>query len=56
VGFSLFYMQSVAPKEVSTAEIHRSAIPFMIIQLIVLALVIAVPELVNAPVRAFFGS
>ncbi len=55
VGFSLFYMQSVAPKEVSTAEIHRSAIPFMIIQLIVLALVIAVPELVNAPVRAFFG-
>jgi tripartite ATP-independent transporter DctM subunit len=56
VGFSLFYMQSVAPKEVSTIEVHRSAIPFMIIQLIVLALVIAVPELVNAPVRAFFGS
>jgi tripartite ATP-independent transporter DctM subunit len=56
VGFSLFYMQSVAPKEVSTAEIHRSAIPFMIIQLLVLVLVIAVPELVNAPVRAFFGS
>ncbi len=55
VGFSLFYMQSVAPKEISTVEIHRSAIPFMIIQLIVLALVIAVPELVNAPVRAFFG-
>jgi tripartite ATP-independent transporter DctM subunit len=55
VGFSLFYMQSVAPKEVSTAEIHRSAIPFMIIQLLVLVLVIAVPELVNAPVRAFFG-
>ena len=56
VGFSLFYMQSVAPKEVSTVEIHRSAIPFMIIQLLVLVLVIAVPELVNAPVRAFFGS
>ncbi len=55
VGFSLFYMQSVAPKEVSTVEIHRSAIPFMIIQLIVLALVIAVPELVNAPVRVLFG-
>lgn len=56
VGFSLFYMQSVAPKEVSTVEVHRSAIPFMIIQLLVLVLVIAVPELVNAPVRAFFGS
>lgn len=31
VGFSLFYMQSVAPKEIPAVEIHRSAIPFMII-------------------------
>ena len=29
VGFSLFYLQSVAPKEVPTSEIHRSAFPFM---------------------------
>ncbi|MFC1466206.1 MAG: TRAP transporter large permease subunit [Candidatus Brachytrichaceae bacterium NZ_4S206] len=54
VGFSLFYMQSVAPKEVSTVEIHRSAIPFMIIQLIVLVIVIAFPETVNALVRLSF--
>lgn len=54
VGFSLFYMQSVAPKEVATADIHRSAIPFMIIQLIVLAIVIAFPETVNAMVRLSF--
>lgn len=54
VGFSLFYMQSVAPKEVSTADIHRSAIPFVIIQLVVLGLVIAFPETVNALVRASF--
>ncbi|PJF48353.1 MAG: TRAP transporter large permease subunit [Chloroflexi bacterium] len=54
VGFSLFYMQSVAPKEVSTVEIHRSAIPFMIIQLVVLAIVIAFPETVNALVRLSF--
>jgi TRAP-type mannitol/chloroaromatic compound transport system permease large subunit len=52
VGFSLFYMQSVAPKEVSTVQIHRSAIPYMIIQLIVLALVILFPDVVNALVRA----
>lgn len=54
VGFSLFYMQSVAPKEISTIEIHRSAIPFMIIQLVVLAIVIAIPETVNWLVRISF--
>lgn len=54
VGFSLFYMQSVAPKEISTIEIHRSAIPFMVIQLVVLAIVIAIPETVNWLVRISF--
>ncbi|MCS7324088.1 MAG: TRAP transporter large permease subunit [Anaerolineae bacterium] len=56
VGFSLFYLQSVAPKEISTIDIHRSAIPFMVIQLIVLALVIAFPETVNWLVRVAFGN
>jgi tripartite ATP-independent transporter DctM subunit len=51
VGFSLFYMQSVAPKEVTTAQIHRSAIPYVLIQLVVLAIVIAFPETVNWLVR-----
>ncbi len=32
VGFSLFYLQSVAPPEVKTADIHRGAIPFMVLQ------------------------
>lgn len=52
VGFSLFYMQSVAPKDVTTALIHRSAIPYVLIQIIVLALVIAIPETANWLVRA----
>jgi tripartite ATP-independent transporter DctM subunit len=47
VGFSLFYLQSVAPKEVKTSQIHRGAIPFMIIQLIVLVLVILFPQTVT---------
>lgn len=47
VGFSLFYLQSTAPKEVSTADIHRSAIPFVGIQLIVLVLVIFFPQTVT---------
>ncbi|RME53129.1 MAG: TRAP transporter large permease subunit [Caldilineae bacterium] len=47
VGFSLFYLQSVAPKEVKTSDIHRSAFPFMAIQLAVLAIVIAFPDTVR---------
>ena len=47
VGFSLFYLQSVAPRELSTSEIHRSAFPFMAIQGVVLVLVITFPETVR---------
>lgn len=47
VGFSLFYLQSAAPKEVSTADIHLGAIPFVVIQLIVLLLVIFFPSTVT---------
>jgi TRAP-type mannitol/chloroaromatic compound transport system permease large subunit len=36
VGFSLFYLQSVAPDEVKTADIHRGALPFMALQVVAL--------------------
>jgi tripartite ATP-independent transporter DctM subunit len=47
VGFSLFYLQSVAPKEVSTLDIHKSAFPFMLLQIIVLVIVMLFPETVR---------
>jgi len=47
VGFSLFYLQSTAPKEVTTADIHRSALPFVGIQLVVLVLVMVFPQTVR---------
>jgi tripartite ATP-independent transporter DctM subunit len=47
VGFSLFYLQSVAPKEMKTLDIHKSAIPFMILQFIVLMIVIICPQTVR---------
>ncbi|NJK29416.1 MAG: TRAP transporter large permease subunit [Acaryochloris sp. RU_4_1] len=47
VGFSLFYLQSVAPKEVRTIDIHKSAIPFMALQVIVLLIVIGFPQTVR---------
>lgn len=47
VGFSLFYLQSVAPKDVQTIDIHKSAIPFMVLQVVVLFIVIAFPQTVR---------
>lgn len=47
VGFSLFYLQSVAPKTITTREIHRSALPFMAIQLVVLVVVMVFPQTVS---------
>lgn len=47
VGFSLFYLQSVAPPEVKTADIHKGAIPFMVLQgvaLVVLGLIPGITE------------
>jgi len=46
-GFSLFYLRGVAPKEVSTADIYRGAIPFICIQAVGLLLIILFPELVT---------
>ena len=58
-GFALFYLRSVAPKEsyidrvtgkrmdpVTTGQIYWGAVPFVCIQVIMVALVIAFPNLV----------
>jgi TRAP-type mannitol/chloroaromatic compound transport system permease large subunit len=46
-GFALFYLRGVAPPEIATTDIYRGAIPFVSLQLIGLALIIAFPELVS---------
>ena len=42
-GFALFFMKGVAPPEVHLDHIYRGIVPFVILQLIGLALVIAFP-------------
>jgi len=44
-GFALFYLRGVAPDEVQTLDIWRGAIPFIGLQLLVIALVASVPAL-----------
>ena len=44
-GFSLFYLKAVTPPEISTGHIYRGIIPFVLFQLIGLALVVLFPQL-----------
>jgi tripartite ATP-independent transporter DctM subunit len=45
-GFSLFYLKGVAPPGVTTPQLYRGILPFVLIQLVFLAAVIFFPELV----------
>lgn len=50
-GFALFYLRSVAPKEVRTSDIYWGAVPFVLIQIVMIVLVLSFPQLVgNVPV------
>jgi len=42
-GFALFYMKGAAPPEVKIQEIYRGIVPFVMLQLVGLALVMAFP-------------
>ena len=46
-GFALFYLRSVAPKEVKTSDIYWGAAPFVGIQVVMVALIIAFPTLIS---------
>jgi TRAP-type mannitol/chloroaromatic compound transport system permease large subunit len=46
-GFALFYLRSVAPKEVKTSDIYWGAIPFVAAQIIMVSLIIAFPSIVS---------
>jgi tripartite ATP-independent transporter DctM subunit len=46
-GFALFYLRSVAPPTVRTSDIYWGAVPFLGIQILMVALIILFPELVS---------
>ena len=56
-GFSLFYLRGVAPKIVSTIQIWKGAVAFIVLQLIGLGIVGYYPPLVNyLPYRTYLTS
>jgi tripartite ATP-independent transporter DctM subunit len=46
-GFALFYLRSVAPPTIKTMDIYWGAVPFVGIQIIMIALVIMFPQMVT---------
>ena len=46
-GFALFYLRSVAPPEIRTSDIYWGAVPFVVIQVIMVVLIISFPSLVT---------
>ncbi len=46
-GFALFYLRGVAPPEVTTEDIYKGAIPFILLQLLILVLIIMFPQIVS---------
>ena len=54
-GYALFYLKSVAPAEVTMAQIYRSSLPFMALQALGLSICIIFPEVVLWLPRMIYG-
>jgi tripartite ATP-independent transporter DctM subunit len=56
VGFSLFYLKGVVPKDITTRHIYMGIIPFVILQVLAVAATFIWPELVLWLPRTMYGS
>ncbi len=54
-GYALFYLKSVAPPEITMGVIFRSAIPFLFLQAVGLAICIIFPEIILWLPRLVYG-
>jgi tripartite ATP-independent transporter DctM subunit len=54
-GYALFYFKGVAPPEYTMGDIYRGIIPFVIIQMIGLAIMVAFPAIITWLPDVFFG-
>jgi TRAP-type mannitol/chloroaromatic compound transport system permease large subunit len=55
LGYALFYLRGVAPPEVTTMQIYRGVIPFVIIQLLMLVLLSFFPAIATWLPSVIFG-
>jgi len=55
-GFSLFYLKAVTPPEITTGHLYRGIIPFVLFQLIGLAIIVFYPQLATWLPDLVFGN
>ncbi|QIK37177.1 TRAP transporter large permease subunit [Caldichromatium japonicum] len=55
-GFALFYLRSVAPPSVRTSDLYWGALPFVLIQLLMVGIIILAPGLVTWGLNPGSGS
>jgi TRAP-type mannitol/chloroaromatic compound transport system permease large subunit len=44
-GFAVFFLRSIAPRDVATRELYRGTLPFILIQMLVVGLLWRFPGL-----------
>ena len=54
-GYSLFYFKGVAPPEYTMGDVYRGILPFVMIQVIALASLVAFPQIITYLPDVFFG-
>lgn len=54
-GYNLFYMRSVAPPEITTVDLYKAVVPFILLQITGLALVVAFPQIALWLPETLFG-
>ncbi|MGB2247687.1 MAG: TRAP transporter large permease [Alcanivorax sediminis] len=54
-GFALFYLRGVAPAEVQTGQIYQGVVPFIVIQLLMLAILAMFPALATWLPEQLYG-
>jgi len=55
-GFALFYLRGVAPPSISTMQIYKGVIPFVLLQLLMLAILWVFPDLTLWLPRLVYGT
>ncbi len=53
-GYALFYLKGVAPPEISTTDVWRGAMPFLVLQFVGLVLCMVFPEIILVVPKMFY--
>ena len=54
-GFALFYLRGVAPSSIETTDIYRGVIPFISVQILLMLLLVAFPQLATWLPKFIYG-